>query len=159
MRRVVGNALIKEAEKDPRIILLSGDYEGGIKEFKARFPERYFNMGTCEQSLVALASGMAIEGLKPVLYSITPFLLERAFEQVKLCIDHQNVPVILIGYDDYTNLGCTHVAINSEVLIGVLKNTKGFFPKNTAETIQAISDAQKRNGPSFICLKKDKSLG
>ena len=56
-------------------------------------PKRFFNMGICEQSLIGVASGMALEGLKPWVYTITPFLIERPFEQIKLDIDQQNVNV------------------------------------------------------------------
>ena len=63
-------------------------------------PKRFFNMGICEQSIIGLSAGMALEGLKPWVYTITP-LIERPFEQVKLDINQQNVNVKLVGYADY----------------------------------------------------------
>lgn len=158
MRRIFGKTLVELATQHEEVILLVGDYESGINEFKEKFSNRYFNMGTCEQSLISAAAGMAIEGLKPVVYSITPFILERPFEQVKISIDQQNVPVILVGYDDYPTQGPTHAALNAEGLTGLFKNITSYFPKNSEETRLALIEAYERNGPSFIRLKRDNQL-
>ena len=66
--------------------------------------------------MIGVASGMSIEGLKPWVYTITPFLIERLFEQVKLDIDQQNVNVNLVGFADYPNLGPTHSELNDKKL-------------------------------------------
>ena len=64
---------------------------------------------------------MASEGYRPVVYSITPFLLERPFEQIKIDIDEQNMPVILIGNADYPSHGPTHRPLNAKILTSILK--------------------------------------
>ena len=64
---------------------------------------------------------MAIQGLKPWVYTITPFLIERPFEQVKLDIDQQNVNVNLVGFADYPHLGPTHSEINGKNYLNYLK--------------------------------------
>ena len=108
MRRKFGYLINKIAEKDKKVVLLVGDIGYGIfDDFRKNHPKRFFNMGICEQSLIGVASGMALEGLKPWVYTITPFLIERPFEQIKLDIDQQNVNVKLVGYADYPNLGPT----------------------------------------------------
>ena len=102
MRKEFGKVIVELAEKDKNVILIVGDIGYGIfNEFRKRFPDRFFNFGIREQSIVSMAAGMALEGLKPYVYTITPFLIERAFEQVKLDIDQQNVNVKLVGYDTY----------------------------------------------------------
>ncbi len=98
MRRIFGKTILELADRDEKLILLVGDVEQNMDEFKRRFPDRFFNLGLCEQTIIGMAAGMALEGLRPVVYSITPFVIERPFEQVKLDIDQQNVPVMLIGY-------------------------------------------------------------
>jgi transketolase C-terminal domain/subunit len=101
-------ALYKRAKADPRIHLIIGDV-GAVMfaKFRADFPDRFLNVGLCEQSMISLAAGMASEGLRPIVYTITPFLIERAFEQIKLDIDQMKLPVGLIGYSDDT-AGPTH---------------------------------------------------
>jgi transketolase len=158
MRREFGKALSELAVKEPKIFLLSGDYESGVDSYVNKFPDRYLNLGTCEQSLIGVAAGMAMEGFIPVVYSITPFILERPFELIKICIDQQNLHVILVGYDDYPTQGPTHKAINPKVMISLFENIKGYFPKNSLETKEALIDAIKLNHPAFIGLKRDRSI-
>ena len=115
-------------------------------------------MGICEQSIISVCSGMALEGLKPWVYTITPFLIERPFEQVKLDIDQQNVDVKLVGFADYPTLGPTHTELNGKKLMSLFNNIKSFFPKDGDETQLMISEAYRKNGPAFISLKSDPNL-
>ena len=85
MRRKFGKILNNLAKKDKKIILLVGDIGYGIfDDFRKEHPKRFINLGICEQSLIGFASGLALEGLKPWVYTITPFLIERPFEQIKV---------------------------------------------------------------------------
>ncbi len=102
-----------------------------------------------------MAAGLAIEGFRPIIYSITPFVLERPFEQVKIDIDEQNLPVMLIGYSDYPTHGPTHRPLNPERLVTVFKNIQSYFPNNSFEAEKAILDSYLIKSPSMIFLKKD----
>lgn len=153
MRRQFGKTIVKLAAKDSKIVLLIGDVYQEMDEFVKRFPDRFFNIGLCEQSMISIAAGMAIEGLRPVVYTLTPFLIERPFEQIKIDIDEQNLPCLLIGYDSYPTHGPTHRPLNAEGLIGLLKNTVGYFPRSAEETEKAMIEAYLMKSPSVICLK------
>lgn len=155
MRKQFGKTLVQIAEKDEKIVLLIGDVEQEMTEFKKRWPDRFFNLGLCEQTIISMAAGMALEGLRPIVYSITPFLIERPFEQIKIDIDEQNLPVLLIGYADYPTHGPTHRPLNAEGLINLFKNIRSYFPRNSNETHKAMLDAYLMGGPAIICLKKD----
>ncbi len=156
MRRAFGKIIAELADKDPLIHLLVGDIGYRIfDEFRQRHPSRFINMGICEQSLIGVASGMALEGIKPWVYTITPFLIERPFEQVKLDIDQQNVNVKLVGYADYPNLGPTHSELNAEYMMKIFKNIKSFFPNNGRDTITCVKEAYVLDAPCFISLKND----
>jgi len=159
MRRRFGKVLNDLAKKDEKIILLVGDIGYGIfDDFRKNHPKRFFNLGICEQSLISTASGMSLEGLKPWVYTITPFLIERPFEQIKLDINQQNVNVKLVGFADYPNLGPSHAELNAEKLMSLFKNIKSYFPKDSGETEKFVSSCYNNFGPNFISLKTDRSI-
>ena len=158
MRRIFGKTLLEIAEKDDRLVLLHGDVEQEMSEYASRWPEKFFNFGLTEQSMISIAAGMALEGLKPWVYTITPFLIERPFEQIKLDIDQQNVNVKLVGFADYPHLGPTHTELNGEKLMQLFTNITSFFPNDGGETQKMAIQAYKKNGPAFISLKSDPTL-
>ena len=125
MRRRFGKIINELAKKDKKIVLLVGDIGYGIfDDFRKENPNRFFNLGICEQSLIGAASGMALEGLKPWVYTITPFLIERSYEQIKLDFGYQKLPINLIsvgGSFDYSKLGCSHHCYND---ISILSHFK-----------------------------------
>ncbi|MAF95158.1 MAG: hypothetical protein CMM60_05325 [Rhodospirillaceae bacterium] len=160
MRRTLGKVLTKLADEDENVYLIVGDI--GFKvfdEFQEKFPQRFINIGLCEQSMIGVAAGMALEGLKPWVYTITPFLIERPFEQIKLDIDQQNVNVNLVGFADYPTLGPTHTELDGKKTISMFKNIQSWFPEDSKETELCLHEAYKNSGPTFISLKTDKQLG
>ena len=159
MRRCFGNIISQLAEKDEKLYVIVGDIGYRVfDEFRDKFPNRFINMGICEQSIISVASGMALEGLKPWVYTITPFLIERPFEQIKLDIDQQNVNVNLVGFADYPTLGPTHTELNAKKMMTLFNNIESFFPSDGDETEKVILQAYEREGPSFISLKSDPKL-
>ena len=159
MRRKFGRLINEIAKKDEKVVLLVGDIGYGIfDDFRENHPKRFFNMGICEQSIIGFASGIALQGLKPWVYTITPFLIERPFEQIKLDIDQQKSNVKLVGFADYPSLGPSHSEINAKKTMKVFKNIKSFFPKNSEQTKKLILKCHKIKGPTFVSLKTDKQI-
>ncbi len=159
MRIRFGEVISKLADENEDIIVIVADIGYRVfDDFREKYPERFINMGICEQSIISVASGMAIEGLQPWVYTITPFLIERPFEQIKLDINHQNVNVNLVGYSDYPTLGPTHKEINAKKMMKLFNNIESFFPSDSDETEKMIYQAYEREGPSFISLKSDPNL-
>ena len=159
MRRKFGKIINELANKDKNIYLLVGDIGYGIfDDFRKNHPNRFINMGICEQSLIGVASGMALEGLKPWVYTITPFLIERPLEQIKLDVNQQKANVNLVGFADYPSLGPTHSELNAKKLMSLMSNIKSFFPKNSIETEKFAKRMSKINGPTFMSLKTDKKI-
>ncbi len=157
MRKTFGKVIVELAEKDDTVVLLVGDYGYGVvDEFQSKFPDRFFNLGICDQSMIGVAAGMALSGLKPYVFTITPFLIERPFEQVKLDIDQQNVNVKLVGYGDYPDQGPTHNALNEKKLCELFVNIKSYFPNNGDETREILLESYLHKRPTFISLRRDK---
>jgi len=155
MRKAFGKTLMALADRDDKIVLLTGDVEQEMNPFKEKYPERFFNLGLTEQAITSMAAGLAIEGLRPIVYSISPFVIERPFEQVKVDIDENNLPVMLVGYSDYPTHGPTHRPLNPERLATVWKNLKSFFPTTPADASKAMMDAYLMRIPSMIYLRKE----
>ena len=159
MRRTFGKVISELADKDEKIYVLVGDIGYRVfDEFREKHPDRFINMGICEQSMIGVSAGMALEGLKPWVYTITPFLIERPFEQIKLDINQQNVNVKLVGLADYPHLGPTHTELNGKKMMRLFANIKSFFPKDGEETEKMVNQAYEIISPTFISLKSDPTL-
>jgi transketolase len=79
-----GQALVEQAEREPRLVALDADLrkDCGLVEFRERFPERYFQCGIAEQDMVSQAGAMALAGLLPVVHSFACFISTRPNEQI-----------------------------------------------------------------------------
>ncbi len=99
-------------EKDPRIVVLLGDISvHSFKEAFEKYPTRVYNIGICEQSMVGMAAGLAMAGFIPIVHTIEPFLVDRAFEQIKIDFGYQQLKGNIVGVDvseTASNLGYTH---------------------------------------------------
>lgn len=134
MKSAFAKTFTELATADARHVLLTGDYCFGMfDELKQQRPLQYFNCGVCEQSMVGVAAGLAISGFIPWVYAITPFLLERAFEQIKLDISAQKLKAVLVGFDDYANDGPTHNPLNPKSMVTLLDNFHYIQPRDASE--------------------------
>jgi transketolase len=112
MRKAFAQCVGKELAENELCTLLLGDI--GVHAFResfGKFPHRIFNIGILEQSMVSIAAGMALEGLIPTIHTIAPFVVERAYEQIKVDFGYQKLRgnLITVGSSvDYAALGCTH---------------------------------------------------
>ncbi len=158
MRRQFGRTICDLAAIDPTLVLLYGDVFQEMSAFQERFPDRIFNVGICEQATISMAAGMALEGWQPVVYSLTPFLIERAFESWKMDVEMMNAPVIGIGYSSYPSHGPSQTPLNPQVLLSCFSKIKSYFPSSSAETDAAMRAAHASSGPAIICLTKDLML-
>ena len=111
--RTLGSELISLFESDPKWFLIYLDCGfTDLKEFFRGLNSRALNAGICEQAAVSIASGMALSGLRPIVYGIASFLVFRAFEQIRLDLVDQraNVKLIGIGAGEYfKHLGVSHI--------------------------------------------------
>ena len=98
-RVAFGEALVKLAEADARIVALTNDSTGSsnLTEFKRRFPDRFVNIGIAEQNLVGVSAGLAAAGKIPFACSASCFLTGRALEQIKVDVAYSRHNVKLCG--------------------------------------------------------------
>lgn len=156
------NAFAKEvtacAIEDSRIVLLSGDIGNHLFDtFKEACPKRFFNCGVAEANMTGIAAGLAMCGLRPVTYTITPFNTARCLEQIKVDLCYHNLPVIIVGTGSglsYANLGPTHHSCDDIALLRVLPNITIICPADTVETRLSLRAALKASGPVYIRIGK-----
>lgn len=154
MRYIFGKELVEYMKKDKNIYLLVCDIGFGVFDtVKEKFPDRIINTGIAEQATIGMVSGMAMEGLKPIVYTITPFLLERPYEAIKLNVVQQNQNVKLISYGDYPDLGPTHITSDLEGLCKCLK-LKLYKPQTVKECVDNLKSIMEEKIPSFMYLSK-----
>jgi len=137
MRRQFKDTVSALAAQDERIVLVFGDISVFLfNEFQKRHPERFYNMGICEQALVSVAAGLSSQGLIPFVHSIAPFVTERALEQIKLDCSYNQFPVNIVSCGatfDYAWDGATHHAWTDLAFLRVIPNVEIFQPGNDRE--------------------------
>jgi transketolase len=118
VRKKFVQLLHQKMKTNEKIVLVLGDLGyGHFDKIREEFPDRVFNPGAAEQLVLGMACGMAMDGMIPVCYSMTPFLLYRPFEIIRTLIDYESIPVILAaaGRDkDYESAGWSHWATDDK---------------------------------------------
>ncbi|MFH1037512.1 MAG: transketolase C-terminal domain-containing protein [PVC group bacterium] len=158
MRQAFINTLMKLAERDESIYLLTGDAGFTIlEEFRERFPGRYYNIGIAEAAMIGVAAGLAMSGKTVFVYTIAPFATMRCFEQIRIDLCYQNLPVKLVGVGQgitYGSAGATHHAIEDISVMRALPNMTVICPGGPIETKKAVEESLKLAGPCYIRLGK-----
>lgn len=160
MRFSVVKVIYEEALKNKNIYFLTGDLgHFGEKEFKENLPQQYLNVGIAEQNLIGIAAGLALTGKKVFVYSITPFITMRCYEQIKNDVCYQNLDVTLIGigggliYGPYAN---THCSIEDIAIMRVLPNMKIVCPANPLEATLLTKQLLTIKGPTYMRIGRGK---
>lgn len=155
MRFAWGEAIADIVNADKRHYVLACDIGYGVFDrLREENPDHFINTGIAEQATISMASGMAMEGLTPWVYTITPFLLERPFEQIKLDIIQQKQNVKLVSYGSYEALGPSHTPINVQKTCDLL-GIRCLAPKDSEETKDLIMLEAKLHSPVFYYLLQD----
>ena len=117
---------------------ISGQYFG---ETEARHPDRVINVGIREQLLVNVGAGIALTGMRPIVHTFGSFLVERAFEQVKLGFGHQDVGGVLVGglgSFDSARMGRTHQTPGDVALLDTLAGMPTSTRPSTSVEVDAV---------------------
>lgn len=157
MRKLLGE-LLADTMHDQRVRLLAGDVGFGVldKAFQAA-PSRCWNMGAAEQAMVGAAVGMTYEGLKPICYTITPFMLYRPFEWLRNYCEIERAPIKMVGVgrdDDYKSLGYTHWCFEQKKVLDVFPSIQTFFPSTDAELQNVWGAFMSAECPVYLNLRR-----
>ena len=151
--QVFGDKLVELAEKNEKIVAVTAAMADGtgLKEFKKKYPKRFFDVGIAEQHAVCMAAGMAKEGLIPVVPIYSSFY-QRAFDQVIHDVCMQNLPVVmcvdragLVGKD-----GETHQGMFDLSFFNLIPNITIMAPKDFKELEEMLEFAINLKAPVVI---------
>ena len=137
MRRQFKQTVLELAQADERVVVVLGDISVYMfRDFKEKFPRRFYNLGICEQTLISVCSGLRAVGFIPFVHSIGPFITERAMEQIKIDCAYNRLPVNIVsgaGTFDYAWDGVTHHAWTDIEFMRLLPTTQIFQPGSKKE--------------------------
>ncbi len=162
MRDGFGEALVELGEKNPDIVVLTADLADStrVKEFTDRFPDRFFQVGVAEQSLVTVAAGMAAAGKIPFITSYAVFSPGRTWEQIKVTAALNDLPVKIIGAHagfGASMYGATHESLEDIALMRAIPNMVVEVPGDFEEAKKATFAIAENGKPSYLRLSRQES--
>ncbi len=145
MRQAFSQSLLDLAQRDPRVVLLTGDHGYALfDKFRQDFPHQYINAGIAEQNMVGMAAGLARRGFRPIVYGLSAFIPIRVLEQIKLDIAHDQLPVILIGDGAgfvYSHLGTSHQSLEDIAALRSIPQVVIYSPSDGNELSACMEGA------------------
>ncbi|RKG89981.1 hypothetical protein D7W82_05160 [Corallococcus sp. CA049B] len=158
-RLVFRHAAARFAQEDARVVFLEADLGGGGDPFEKRHPQRYFNLGICEATMLDMACGLAHGGHTVIAHSFAAFGVMRACEQVRLNLAYARANVKLVC--DYGGVagaffGPTHHAIEDLAVLRAMPNLTVVSPADGLETVQATRAMLQHDGPVYLRLGRNR---
>ena len=154
MRRRFQSVVGDFIENDEAFVLLLGDIGVfGFRDVMASHPTRVLNMGILEQGMISFAAGLALSGKIPIVHTITPFLIERAYEQLKVDFGYQHLTGKFIsvgGSFEYSALGATHHGPADVVALLGIPGFQIFLPASAAEAESLIRRHIRSDGLGYF---------
>ena len=158
MRNAFADVLTSLAQQDPSVTLFYADIGNRLfNKLKDVAPSRTINAGIAEANMASMAAGTAKMGLKPFIYTITPFTTARNFEQIKIDIAYANLPVVIVGTGSglaYANLGPTHHSFEDIALMRALPNMTIVCPADITELQVLMPQLLTLGTPVFFRIGK-----
>jgi transketolase len=160
MRAGFGEGLSILGDREKKVVALTADLTDStfMTSFKAKYGDRFFNVGVAEQNLITVASGMARMGKIPFVSSYAVFSPGRNWEEIRTTICLNNVPVKIIGSHAGVSVGPdggSHQALEDIALMRVLPHMVVISPCDALEAKKATIEASKTNTPVYIRLSRD----
>lgn len=157
---IFGKTILRLAEIEPRIIAITAAMKlgTGLKAFSEKYPDRFFDVGICEQHAITFATGLALEGFIPICAIYSTFL-QRAYDQIIHDVALNNVKVIfaidrggLVGEDGPTHHGSFDLSY-----LRIVPNLTIMAPKDENELQHMLYSALKYPGP--VAIRYPRSSG
>lgn len=158
MRRKFASWLESRMSEDKDIVFVTADLGFGLFDsIRDKYPDRSYNVGASEQLLLGVGVGLTLEGKKPVLYSITPFLLLRPAEWIRNYLGFEKIKCLLVGSgleDDYSHDGFSHHIYNAEDLTSLLGIGFASPDKDIQDMDKYFDKCLSHSGSVFLGLRR-----
>jgi transketolase len=158
VRSAFAGTLLELAERDERVVLLTGDLGFTVWEpFAERYPDRFFNVGVAEQNMLGVATGLAESGYIPFAYSIATFASMRPYEFLRNGAVQHRLPVRLVGVGggfDYGHNGVSHYALEDVGLMRLQPDMGVIAPADPLQTRTAVLATWDAPMPLYYRLGK-----
>jgi len=158
MRDAFFDEIYKIAQIDRDVMIVSADFSApSLNKFVKDFPNQYVNVGIAEQSMITLATGLALEGKKVFVYAIMPFVTLRCFELIKVDVSLMNIPMRIVGVGagfSYEESGATHHSTEDISVMRVLPNLTILSPSDSIMAGEFAKIACQMNTPVYIRLDR-----
>lgn len=149
MRKQFRDTIMDLARNDERIVLLFGDVSVYLfNDFQVKYPDRFYNVGICENTIISVGAGLSSQGFMPFCHTIAPFITERSFEQIKLdmCYNKFGGNIVSCGASfDYAWDGATHHCYTDLAILRLLPGMEVIQPGSRKE-IDILIRSQYNNG-------------
>jgi transketolase len=148
-------------DEDPRTALVLADISAAqFRPAARRHPDRVINVGIREQLMTGVAGGLALTGLRPYLHSYAPFLVDRAYEQIKLDLGHQDAGAVLVsigGSYDASAEGYTHQSPGDVALLDTLDGWTVHVPGHLDEVPALLRAAAANDDRVYVRLSEQEN--
>jgi transketolase len=145
---------------DDKLVVLLGDISVFLlRNFAHKFPDRFYNVGICEQTIISMAAGLSSLGFYPVVHTITPFTVERCYEQIKIDLCYQKIGANIVSVGsafDYAALGCSHHCYEDFAILRPLPNMEIVFPASDIEFDTIFTQTYNNGHPTYFRLPATK---
>ncbi|MFN8298311.1 MAG: hypothetical protein U0T75_04330 [Chitinophagales bacterium] len=156
MRVEFANSMIQAFDKSPNMAFITGDLGYmALEKVQEKFGDHFINAGVAEQNMVTVAASMAYEGFLPFVYSISPFVTLRPYEQIRNDVCLHKLPVKLVGNGGgygYGIMGATHHNIEDIGAMRILPNMRVYVPFLASDVEQAINQMVADPNPNYLRL-------
>jgi transketolase len=162
-REAYGNALVELGNERPEVVVLDADLSKSTMTgvFGAQFPDRFFNVGICEQNLIGVAAGLASSGKVPFASSFAAFAPARCFDQLRIVVAQPHANVKLVASHAGLTTGADGKSAQALEDVALMRSLKGFtvlVPADETCTTWATRTAASEMGPFYIRVGRAKSM-
>lgn len=158
VRDMFFNSVYQKTKNGEDFVIVSSDIGApSLDDYRKDFPNRFINVGIAEQNLIAVTSGLQLAGKKAVAYSLNPFPVTRAFDQVRNIMASLQIPITVTALNAGTctaEAGYTHMPIENVSIMRTLRNVQIINPSDETIANKLVNEILEKPYPRYVQFDK-----